>query len=126
MKQFAMSSKADQHADFYGVTHDLLELLRPATPFNRACLVMLVAALTTFACVALLTVPGLIFVQADHNICFLFSRTLQTDHASFLPICLSGLSSAFALALPVPRLGIRPKHANCTSEWVEPRQDWRG
>ena len=121
-----MSSKADQHADLHGITHDLFELLRPATPGIRACLVMLTASLTTFACAALLALPGLIFGQPDHSVCFLFSRALQTDHASFLPICLSGLSSVFALVLPVPRAGFHPKYAKCTSKWIGCRHDWRG
>lgn len=121
-----MSSQAVQNANFRAVIHDLLELVRPSSPLIRACLIMLAASVTTFACVALLTVPGLIFDQPDHKICFLFSRTLQADPASFLPMCLSGLSCAFAVVLPVPRPGFHPKHAKCTSEWTGTREDWRG
>ena len=121
-----MNSQAAQNADSRGIIHDLFDLVRPSTPLNRACLVMLAASVTTFACVAMLVFPGLIFAQPDHNICYLFSKVLQTDHASLLPVCLSGLSSAFALVLPVPRLGFHPKHAKCTSEWLGAREDWRG
>lgn len=104
-----MNIKADQHSGSCGITRDLLELLQPNTPLNRTSLFMLLASLTAFACVALLTVPGLIFDQPDHGICFLFSRTLQSDHGSLVPICLSGLSSAFALALPALRPGCSRK-----------------
>jgi hypothetical protein len=96
-----MSSQADQNSDFSGVTHDLLALFQPAKPLERSSLVMLLAAMTSFACAALITLPGVIFDQSAHHICSLFTQALQTDHASFVPICFSGLTSAFALALPV-------------------------
>jgi hypothetical protein len=90
-------------ANLNETTHDLLELVRPGVRMNSTTALMLLTAITAGTCITVLTVPGLLFNQPSDNVYSHFSRILAFDQASFLPLTLTGLASALALLLPLPR-----------------------
>jgi len=82
-------------------THDLLELVRPAQLTNRTGVLMVMAAIPAVICVAILTVPELVFGDFGDDAYTQFARVLAIDPSTFLPISLTTLCSGFGLFLPV-------------------------
>jgi hypothetical protein len=102
-----MESETTLHASLQETTHDLLELVRPTSRLSNTSALMLAAVTAALVCIALLTVPSLIFNQPGDDAYTQFSRILACERASLLPLTLTGLCCATALLLPFPRLSNR-------------------
>ncbi len=82
-------------------THDLLDLVRPAQLPNRTGVLMVMSAIPAIICVAILTIPELVFGGLGDDAYTQFAQILAVDRTSFLPISLTSLCSGFGLFLPV-------------------------
>lgn len=82
-------------------TYDLIDLVRPAQLTSRTGLLMVMSAIPAVICVAILTVPELVFGDLGDDAYTQFARVLAFDRTSFLPISLTTLCSGFGLFLPV-------------------------
>ena len=68
---------------------------------RRAAGFMIAAAIPAIAATLFLTLPGLLFPTPAHNAFFYFSKGVNTDIASLVPVGLGLISSVFSLRLPV-------------------------
>jgi hypothetical protein len=68
---------------------------------RRAGLFLVIGAMPALMAAAYIIVPDILFPTPQHNAFFHFARTVSSDVASLIPLCIGVIATIFSFRLPL-------------------------